>query len=205
MKDLIILMIGLFLAYASTVASYQIMVKTDINTAKVAVNAAILKLMKFFKNLLSNETQTKYIPDEALIQKLIESLAPYNELPIAYTEWGCCGYSNFGLPAIAIKLVCRTEDNFLIIRNILKTVFKEHLTERGLQNFYSDICFQKLEENCYKLLLVYAVSDVEKEDIKKLAMIRKKQAEIIAKKSVKTVVDEELESELKGDETDFEK
>jgi hypothetical protein len=207
MKDLIILMMSLFLAYASVIALYQVMAKTDTNTAKAVVDTAILKLLRFFIGLFSNDDQiqySQYIPDEVLIRKLMESLAPYNELPIAYTEWQLCTYSKLKLPAIAIHIVCKNDENFPIIRNILNNVFKEHMAECGLQGFYNNICFQKLEESSYKLLLVYAVSDAEKENLKRLVMTKKRQAEIIAKNSVKPVVDDELERELEGNGGDFE-
>lgn len=164
---------------------------------------AFLKILwDSLNNWLSTEVPIQYIPDEALIYKLMDSLKPYSALPYTYTEWEIFKYSCLGIPAIKIQLICKTEENFPIIRNILNNVFKEHMAECGLRDFYNDICFQKLGESCYKLLLVYAVSDAEKEDFKRLVMARKRRAEIIAKNSVKTVVDDELESELEGNGVD---
>lgn len=206
MEYLVISLLCILGAYAFAIATFQLIEKTDTITAKTFIDAALLDFFTFLKDLLSDDVKIQYVPDGILIQKLMESLAPYNELPIAYTEWQYCKYSSFELPAIKIQLICRGKDNFPIIRNVLNNIFKEHLAECGLQAFYSNVGFHKLEENCYELLLVYAVSKTEKENYKKLVMIIKTQAEAIAKKSVQTVVDGELESELKKDErTHFEK
>jgi len=193
-----------FWIYIFPIALYHIITKDDLNTSKAGIDEVFLHFGKFVKDSFSREVQIQYVPDEVLIRKLMESLAPYNELPIAYTEWQHCTYSELKLPAIAIHIVCRNDENFPIIRNILNNVFKEHMAECGLQGFYNNVCFQKLGENSFKLLLVYAVSDTEKENLKKLVMAWKRRAEIIAKSSVKTVVDDELESELEGNGGDFE-
>lgn len=204
MEYLVISVLCILGAYAFAIAAFQRIEKTDTITAKAFIDAALLDFFKFFKDLLSNDVKIQYVPDGVLIQKLMESLAPYNELPIAYTEWQYFKYSSFELPAIRIQLICRTEDNFPIIRNILNNVFKQHLAECGLQDFYSGIHIEKSGEGCYHLILIYAISDIEKENIKKWAMIKKKQAESIAKKSVQAVVDDELENELKKSEIDDE-
>jgi len=204
MEILQTLIMIVFWFYIFPIALYHIITKKDLNTSKAKIDEIILHFGKFVEDSFSKKVQIQYAPDEVLIRKLMESLAPYNELPIAYTEWKNCTYSKYNLPAIAIHIVCRNDENFPIIRNILNNVFKEHMAECGLQSFHNDICFQKLEESSYKLLLVYAVSDAEKENLKRLVMARKRQAEIIAKNSVKTVVDDELERELEGNGGDFE-
>lgn len=179
--------------------------KEDFKRSKEAIDSIFLMFGKLLKRSLPKKEQIQYIPDVVLIQKLMTCLAPYSELPMAYTEWLQCTYSSFSLPAIKIQLICKTEENFPIIRNILINVFNQHLSENGLSGIYSWITIEKYGENCYCVVLTYAISDIEKENLKRLIRMRKYQAEVIAKKSVQIVVDDELENELKKSENDDEK
>lgn len=197
MNFLMNLTLFLFGSYILSIVIYHAMTKDGFKASRDAIDSVIQESWKYLKGLLPKEEETEYMPDEILIQKLMICLSPYSELPMAYAEWKYYKYSKFELPAIKIQLICKTEENFPIIRNILNNVFKEHSATIGLQNPYSVVRFEKSGENCYYLILVYAVSDNNKEKFKNLAHIKKKHAEFTAKKSVQTVVDNELENELR--------
>lgn len=191
--------------YILSIAIYHLMTKKNFNVSKNAIDSVIQVLWKYLKNLFSKkEEDSQYVPDAVLIQKLMTCLAAYSELPMAYTEWVQCTYSSLTLPAIKIQLICKTEESFPIIRNILINVFNQHLAENGLYSTYSQIAFHKYAENCYCMILVYAISDIEKENFRRLIKIRKYQAEAIAKKSAQADIDKELESDLKENGGGFE-
>lgn len=192
-------------SYVLSIAIYHLITKKNFNVSKKAIDSVIHVSWKYLKDLFpKKEEYTQYVPDAVLIQKLMTCLAPYSELPKAYTEWLQSTYSSFLLPAIRIQLICKTEDNFPIIKNILINAFHQHLAEIGLYDTYSWITVEKYGENCYCLILIYAISDIEKENLKRLIRMRKYQAELIAKKSAQAVVDDELENELKKSEIDDE-
>lgn len=184
------------LANIQSITAQQARKKIDVHIRKILREAK--KLFTKIAEWLDDKVDIAYLPDEIMIQSLLEAVEPFSLLDINLTKWQAGYYGNTAIPHVAVWVIPKADISCQALDVSIQNAIGARLAYCGVSDAATYIMHVKVSGNEVAVYAMYAVTDTQKQALSGFILARNKAAMRQAIKKLQALKDENLENDIKN-------